>query len=284
MPMTEQSYMSLGPHGFHKVNYWDWREEDARRTAVCVHGLTRNGRDFDFLAQALVPEYRVACPDLPGRGRSHWLLVPTDYCPPLYLTDTASLIARLDVEEVDWIGTSLGGLLGILLAAQPNSPIRKLVVNDVGPFIGRESMARIAGYVGHDPVFDSIEDLEAYLREVAAPFGPLTDAQWRHLAEHSVRQSGDGPGYHLHYDPNIAVVFREMAQEDADFWPAWDAVKCPVLVLRGAESDVLLEHTAREMMTRGPAAELVQFSGVGHCPMLMDAAQIEVVRAFLADD
>jgi pimeloyl-ACP methyl ester carboxylesterase len=279
--MVEQSYMSLGPHGFHKIAYWEWKKSTSGRTVICVHGLTRNGRDFDFIAQALESTNRVACPDLPGRGHSHWLIVPADYAPPIYLSDIASLIARLDVEEVDWIGTSLGGLLGILLAAQPNSPIRRLVVNDVGPFIGKESMQRIAEYVGKDPMFEDIDAAEQYLREVAAPFGPLTDDQWRHLATHSVRPSDDKRGLRFHYDPNIQVLFKEMAERDMDFWPFWDAISCPTLVLRGAESDVLLADTAREMLTRGPEAELVEFPGVGHCPMLMDEKQISVVKAFL---
>lgn len=176
MPMTENSYLSLGPHGFHKIDYFEWGTRDQDGTLICVHGLTRRGRDFDFIAQALEDRYRVACPDLPGRGNSHWLAVPADYGPPTYIQDMAALIARLDVEEVDWIGTSLGGLLGMMLAAQPNTPIRKLVVNDVGGYIDKPALERIAGYVGQNPEFDDLDALERYLREVAAPFGPLTDA------------------------------------------------------------------------------------------------------------
>ncbi len=281
MPMIEQSLMSLGPHGFHKIAYALWGDVRARRALICVHGLTRTGRDFDVLAQGLADVYRVACPDLPGRGHSHWLAVHADYKPPTYMTDLAALIARLDVDEVDWIGTSLGGLLGMMLAAQPNSPIRKLVLNDVGAVITRPALERIAGYVGTDPVFADLAALEAYLREVHAPFGPLTDAQWRHLAEHSARHDVQTGAWRLHYDPSLAEPFKEGFSEDVDLWPVWEAVSSPVLILRGADSDLLLADTAEEMLTRGPAAELVVFPGVGHAPMLMDPAQIRIVRDWL---
>lgn len=281
MPMLEHSYLSLGPHGFHKIDYFEWGGRQRDRTLICVHGLTRRGRDFDFIAQAVEDRYRVACPDLPGRGNSHWLAVPADYGPPTYVQDMASLIARLDVDEVDWIGTSLGGLLGMMLAAQPNTPIRKLVVNDVGGYIDKPALERIAGYVGNDPEFDDLAGLEAYLREVAAPFGPLTDSQWRHLAEHSVRHDPKTGKLRLHYDPRIAEPFKEGFSEPVDLWPLWDLIRCPVLVLRGKDSDVLLHETAQEMLTRGPQTELVEFDGVGHAPTLMDPHQIKVVRDWL---
>ncbi|TVR77987.1 MAG: alpha/beta hydrolase [Rhodospirillales bacterium] len=281
MAMHEHSYLSLGPHGFHRIAYYEWGQPSAKRALVCVHGLTRRGRDFDFIAEALEDQYRVACPDLPGRGNSHWLPVPADYGPPTYVQDMAALIARLDVAEVDWIGTSLGGLLGMMLAAQPNTPIRKLVVNDVGGYIGKAALERIAGYVGNDPEFETIEGLEGYLRQVAAPFGPLTDSQWRHLAEHSVRHDPKTGKLRLHYDPRLAEPFKEGFSEPVTIWPVWDAIKCPVLVLRGAQSDVLLKETAEEMLTRGPKAELAEFPGVGHAPMLMDPDQIRIVRDWL---
>jgi len=281
MSMVEKSYPSLGSHGFHKIVYSEWGDPTCDRVVVCVHGLTRNAHDFDFLAERLQPDFRVACPDLPGRGRSHWLPVPTEYRPPVYLADLASLIARMNVEQVDWVGTSLGGLLGMMLAAQPNTPIRRLVLNDVGAFVAKEALQRIAGYVGADPVFADLDALEAYLREVHAPFGPLTDAQWRHLARHGVRHDPDEAGLRLHYDPALAVPFREGFDADVDLWALWDMISCPVLLLRGAESDIFSHETAQEMLTRGPAAELIEFPGVGHAPMLMDDVQIEAVREWL---
>ena len=283
MSMTEKSVMSLGPHGFHKIAYYQWGDAHGKKALICVHGLTRTGRDFDFVGQALEDVYRVACPDLPGRGHSHWLAVHADYAPTTYINDMAVLIARLGVDEVDWIGTSLGGLVGMMLAAQPNSPIRKLVVNDVGAAITKPALERIAGYVGKDPLFSDIAALEGYLREVAAPFGPLTDAQWRHLAEHGARRDVETGGWRLHYDPGLAEPFKEGFSEDVEMWPLWEAISCPVLILRGLESDVLLKDTAEEMLTRGPAAELIEFPGIGHAPMLMDPAQIQAVREWLLD-
>ncbi|MBK8212069.1 MAG: alpha/beta hydrolase [Rhodospirillales bacterium] len=281
MSMIENSYLSLGAHGFHRIVYSEWKSAAGGRTVVCVHGLTRNGRDFDALAAALQADFRVACPDLPGRGRSNWLPVPAEYRPPVYMADMASLIARLGGDEVDWVGTSLGGLLGMMLAAQPNSPIRRLVVNDIGAFIAKDALQRISGYVGTDPLFADLDALEGYLREVHAPFGPLTDAQWRHLASHSARPDPAGGGLRLHYDPGLAAPFKEGFDNDVELWPVWDAITCPVLVLRGQNSDILSHETAQTMLTRGPEAELVELPGIGHAPMLMDALQIDIVRAFL---
>ncbi|MBK8175700.1 MAG: alpha/beta hydrolase [Rhodospirillales bacterium] len=281
MPMVEKSFSSLGAHGFHKIVYSEWTDGAAGTSIVCVHGLTRNGHDFDHLAAALQADARIICPDLPGRGRSHWLSEHSEYRPPTYAADLAALIARLDVEQVDWVGTSLGGLLGMMLAAQPNSPIRRLVVNDIGPFIARGALQRISAYVGKDPEFADLAALEAYLRTINAPFGALSDAQWRHLAEHSARIDPATGGLRLNYDPGIAAPFKEGFDSDVDLWGLWETISCPVLILRGAESDILLHETAQEMLTRGPSAELIEIPGVGHAPMLMDEAQIAAVRAWL---
>lgn len=286
MAMRERGYLSLGVHGFHRVAYGEWRAAsgeagEGEPVAICVHGLTRNGRDFDALAQGLEDRYRVVCPDLPGRGKSHWFAVHSDYKPPVYLADMAALIARLDVAQVDWVGTSLGGLLGIMLAAQPNTPIRKLVLNDAGAFVDKAALARIAEYVGTDPSFRSLDALEAYLREVHAPFGPLSDGQWRHLAEHSARRAEAEGVWRLHYDPGLAEPFRDELSRDIDLWPLWEAIRCPVLIVRGAESDILSHETAEEMLTRGPEAELVELPDIGHAPALVDPAQIAVVRDWL---
>jgi pimeloyl-ACP methyl ester carboxylesterase len=281
MAMREKSYLGLSILGFHRVAYYEWGAAGGAPAALCVHGLTRTGRCFDRLAEALEDRYRIACPDLPGRGKSHWFANPALYRPPSYLGDLNALIARMDAPEVDWIGTSLGGILGMMLAAQPNTPIRKLVVNDVGPFIDKAALGRIATYVGQDPTFRSLEALEAYLREVHAPFGPLSDAEWRHLAIHSARHDEAADVWRLHYDPALAIPFREDAGKDVDLWAMWEAIRCPVLIIRGAESDILSHETAEEMLTRGPEAELVELPGIGHAPMLMDPAQIAVVRDWL---
>ena len=283
MPMSERSLLGLSAAGFHRIAYTQWGRDDAPGTVVCVHGLTRNGRDFDALALDLAGHRRVACPDVVGRGRSDWLASPTLYGYPQYCADMAALIARLGVAEVDWVGTSMGGLIGMLLAAQPNSPIRRLVINDVGPFVAKAGLQRIADYVGKDPVFEDIAAVESYLRFVLMGFGRLPDEAWRHMAEHSARRRGDGR-YGLAYDPAIAEAFKAQPLDDVDLWPVWDRIRCPVLVLRGADSDLLLAETAEEMTRRGPGARVVEVPHTGHAPALMTADQIAAVRGFLLEE
>ncbi|WP_416818026.1 alpha/beta fold hydrolase [Denitromonas sp.] len=281
--MRERSVQCASAHGLHRMAYTEWGDPANPRVLVCVHGLTRNGRDFDFLAAALANDYRVVCPDVVGRGRSDWLKIKAGYGFPQYVADMVTLIARLDVPTVHWVGTSMGGLIGMILAALPGSPITRMVLNDVGPKITVESIHRIAEYVGAAPVFANLDVAERYIREVSAPFGPLTDAQWRHLTEHAV-SAVDG-GVAMVYDPGIAETFRESPLEsDVDLWDVYDAIRCPTLVIRGADSDLLLHETALEMSQRGPKATLVEFEGIGHAPMLLDPAQIEVVSRFLLDD
>ncbi|HEY4163686.1 MAG TPA: alpha/beta hydrolase [Dongiaceae bacterium] len=267
--------------GTHGVVYREWGDPAAERLVICCHGLTRNGRDFDFLAMRLAAmRMRVICPDVVGRGRSDWLKDPVNYAYPQYLADMSALIARLGEVRVDWIGTSMGGLIGMFLAAMPESPIRSLVLNDIGPMVPKSALERIADYVGRDEGFGDLAALETYLRQVHASFGPLTDAQWNHLAAHSHRRREDG-SYGLAYDPAIAVNVRQGVQ-DWDLWPSWDQIVCPVLVLRGEKSDLLSAATAREMTERGPKAELVTLPGIGHAPALMDDAQIDIVAKWLA--
>lgn len=284
----QTQFLGLNPQGFHRVSYIDWRRPAASltgtgRTVVCVHGLTRNSRDFDHLAGTLVsgpaPAERVVCPDIVGRGQSDWLSDPVAYGYPQYLADMTALIARLDVEAVDWIGTSMGGLIGMSLAALPKSPIRCLILNDIGPVISKTSLQRIADYVGLDYRFSSTEALEKHLRKIHAPFGPLTDAQWQHMARHSQRRLDDG-NLSLAYDPAIVEnVKRGVA--DIDLWALWDRITCPVLILRGAESDILSAETAQLMTERGPKGELITFAGVGHAPALMAHDQVDIVIEWL---
>ena len=283
------------------MHYTDWGGPHSARLVVCVHGLTRNCRDFDFLARALAGECRVVCPDVVGRGRSDWLVNKDDYGYPQYMADLNALMARVMAwpspttwigkltnflarrygsRPLYWVGTSMGGIIGMLLAALPKSPIHKLVVNDVGPLIPKAALERIARFVGEDPRFKSLEELKAYQRKVSAPFGPLTDAQWHHLTLHGAKKY-EGGDWGLRYDPDIARPFRKGPLLDVDLWSHWDAITCPTLVLRGADSDLLLEETAEQMQKRGPRAQLVEFSGIGHAPMLMSKDQIEVVKNFL---
>jgi pimeloyl-ACP methyl ester carboxylesterase len=276
----ERSFRSLSPHGFHRVAYREWGHPACPRVVVCLHGLTRNGRDFDALALVLSDRFRLLCPDMPGRGDSEWLPNPTDYVFPTYLTALTALLAHADVERVAWVGTSMGGLLGMVMAAQRDTPVTRLVINDVGPVIEPAALSRISGYVGLDPVFDSFAALEAHIREVSAPFGALSDAQWTDLARSTARQTADGK-WRLKYDPGIAVPFRTATPATTDLWAVWDAVRCPALLLRGAESDLLSPDTAAAMRGRGPKPRLVEFSGVGHAPMLLTPEQIAPVAAFL---
>lgn len=277
--MTPGVLRSLSPHGFHRVAYYEWGHAANPHVVICVHGLTRNGRDFDELARSLSTTHRVIAVDMPGRGRSEWLHDPMDYAFPTYLTTLTALIARAGVEQVDWIGTSMGGLLGMVMAGQAGSPVRRLIVNDVGPIIEPAALQRIGEYVGNDPTFDSYEEIERYVRAVSAPFGDLTDAQWAHLARTSVHQRNDGR-WGFTYDPRLAVPFRA-TPAPPNLWSVWDAIRCPALVLRGADSDLLSHETAQEMTRRGPRAELVEFAGVGHAPALLHGHEIEPVVAFL---
>lgn len=280
--MREQTVQCLSPAGFHDMAYVEWGDPDNPCVLVCAHGLTRCGRDFDFVAQALADVYRVVCPDVVGRGRSDWLRDKRHYTIPQYCTDMVSLLARLDARTVHWLGTSMGGLIGMALAAQEGTPIKRLVLNDVGPLVTAVSIARIGEFVGKAPKFASLDEAEAYVRFVSAPFGTHTDAQWRHLTVHVVRELPGG-GYAMAYDPGIAEPFRQDmgGGKDVELWPIYDTIKCPTLLVRGAKSDLLMAATAREMTERGPRARLVEIPEVGHAPTLMGGEQIAVVRDFL---
>ena len=283
MAMTSHTYRALGPHGFHRVHYTEWGDPQNPKVLICVHGMTRTGRDFDFLAAALEHEYRVICPDVVGRGESDWLDDKTDYTYPLYVNDMAMLLARLDAERVDWVGTSMGGLIGMFLASYAGTPIHRLLVNDVGPFIPAAGLKRVAKYVGQTIIWDTFEAMDSALRVYAPVFGKLTDGQWRHMLIHSSRQLDDGR-YTMGYDPGIAEIFINTELKDIDLWPVWDAIRCPTLILRGAYSDVLTQADAIAMTERGPKAKLIELPGMGHAPALMSDDQIAIVRDWLLAD
>lgn len=272
------------PRGLHRISYLEWGDPQNDRVLICAHGLTRCARDFDTLAAAMQDRYRVVCPDVAGRGGSDWLADPMLYQLPQYLSDMVTLIARLDVESVHWVGTSMGGLIGMALAAQPNTPVRRFVINDAGPVVTKVSLERIATYVGIAPAFPTLEAAEQYVRAVSATFGPHSDAEWRFLTEVVVRRNDDG-SWRMHYDPKLAEPFRaNMPEKDLELWPLWDAVRCPTLALRGALSDLLTRETCTQMAERGPKAKVVEIPGVGHAPTLMHADQIAIVREFLLAD
>lgn len=267
--------------GLHHVAYREWGDPGNPDVLVCVHGLTRCARDFDRLAQALCGRYRVVCPDVAGRGESDWLANPMLYGVPQYVADMVTLIARLNVERVHWVGTSMGGLIGMALASLKGSPVEKMVLNEAGAVVAHASLERIGKYVGTDPRFASLEEAEQVVRVNAAPFGPHTDAEWRFLTEVVTRKQPDGR-WRFHYDPKIAEPFRKtMPEGDLDLWAVWDAIRCPTLVIRGAQSDLLMRETAQEMTRRGPQAKLVELPGIGHAPTLLHEDQIAIVREFL---
>jgi pimeloyl-ACP methyl ester carboxylesterase len=275
----ENHFRSLSPHGFHRVVYDEWGAPDNTDVVICVHGVGRNARDFDDLAVVLAPTHRVLSVDMPGRGRSDWLADPNDYVFTTYLTVLTALIARSGAEQVGWVGTSMGGLLGMLMAAQPNTAVARLVVNDVGPTIEPAALERIRSYFGMDPTFATYAEIAQYVRTISAPFGPLTDAQWERLTRSNVRERPDGR-WGMAYDPGIAVPFRATAAPP-DLWPIWDAIRCPTLVLRGRESDLLSAATVAQMAARGPRPAVIEFAGVGHAPMLLASDQIDPVVRFV---
>jgi len=272
----------------HYIAYTDWGDSQNPHVVVCVHGLTRNCRDFDYLARALESDCRVICVDVVGRGQSDWLEHAHDYdYYPLYLSDAVSLVAHIQSQynkriTLDWVGISMGGLIGMILAIQPNlpTPIHKLVLSDIGPLIPAIALKRIADYVGKDPRFDSFEAFKNYMKAISVSFGPLTEEQWDHMAIHSAREYADG-SYGFRYDPKISISFKEHEIQDIYLWEQWDQLDIPTLVLRGAESDILTAETAAQMRIRGAKAKIVELLGVGHAPMIIADDQIKIVRDFI---
>lgn len=280
----------------HRVGYWEWNQTgqvDHPHVIVCVHGLTRQGRDFDVLAQALSHHARVICPDIAGRGQSDWLADPMAYGVPQYAFDMLVLLtqvhAQYPIAQLDWVGTSMGGLIGMAVAGTPDLalpvPIRRLLLNDVGPRLEWSALQRIGTYVGESPRFASVEEGAAWLRVQSADFGPHTDAQWLALSEPMLRPGPEG-GFVLHYDPKIAVPMQGMTQEqvaqgEALLWNLYDAITAQTLVLRGAKSDLLTAQTVQEMAQRGPKAHSVTLEGVGHAPTLVQPEQVALVKEFL---
>lgn len=286
----------LGHMGLHRMAYWEWAcraslpAGEAAPVLVCVHGLTRQGRDFDALARSLSSHYRVICPDVAGRGHSDWLANPAAYQIPSYVADMVSLLARLDVEQVDWVGTSMGGLIGMGMAAlrggSAKPMVRRLVLNDVGPEIAYAALQRIGGYVGQQMQFDSFQEGVDYLASISHGFGPHSPEQWTALSTPMLKPEADSSRWRLHYDPRIAQAFGAVTPELAAgattaMWQVYDSLECPTLLLRGAESDLLSAATAQAMAERGPRAEVQELQGVGHAPTLVQPDQIERVRAFL---
>ncbi len=276
----------------HRMAYWQWGDAQATHTVVCAHGLTRQGRDFDVLAKALVARapgpIRVVCPDVAGRGQSDWLADPQAYAVPHYAADMLALLAQLKPQTLDWVGTSLGGLIGLVVCAHAHAvgaKVRRLVLNDVGPVLEWQSLLRIGAYLGKNMHFDSLQQAADALRLIALTFGPHTAEQWLELTRHMLKPHAQG-GLRLHYDPAIALPFQCITEEaslqgEAALWALYDAITAQTLLVRGAESDLLSSETAGLMTQRGPRARLVEFAGVGHAPTFVANDQTDLVASFL---
>ena len=259
----------------------EWGPRRATRAVVCVHGYSGNSRDFDHLAQALAEDRRVVCIDVAGRGESDWLRTTLEYNFPQFAADLRGVVSHLGLKEVDWVGTSMGGLLGMMIASQPSSPIRRLVMNDIGAYVPLAALQAIGQNLDAPRAFASLDAVEAHMRHTHRDWGDLTDEQWRHFAVHGSRPLDDG-GYRLHYDPRIARLAQAFPLTPGLFmWDAWYRVRCPVLLLRGERSEVFPAHVAQTMLDAKPDAELVEISGCGHVPALMSEDQIGIVRNFL---
>jgi pimeloyl-ACP methyl ester carboxylesterase len=278
----------LHPQGLHRVACWQWGDPLNSRVLVCVHGLSRQGRDFDVLAQALCHHYRVVSVDVAGRGQSDWLPSPALYQVPQYVADLVTVLAALRADTIDWVGTSMGGLIGMGVAALHPRALRRLVLNDVGPRIDAAALQRIGSYVGADPRFASYEDARDHLWKLSQTFGAFTLAQWDALSRPMLREDPDGGAtpWKLHYDPAIGAAFRAVTPElaaagEAQLWEVYDRITADTLLVRGADSDLLSRATADEMTRRGPKARLLEFAGVGHAPMFVAPEQVQALSDFL---
>jgi pimeloyl-ACP methyl ester carboxylesterase len=271
----------LGVSGFHELHALDWGSRSSRRVIVCAHGYSGNARDFDYLARELAGGgARVICPDVAGRGESAWLTAPMEYHFGTFMADFRSLLTHLGVQEVEWVGTSMGGLLGMMIASQPGNPIKRLVMNDIGAYVPLDALQHIGRNLHAPEGFASMDEVEAHMRHTHREWGPLTDEQWKHFAIHGARKTGTG--FRLHFDPQIARLAQPLPfSPGLFFWDSWYRVHCPVMLLRGEHSEVFPASVASTMIDVKPQAELVEIPDAGHAPALMSAAEIAIVREFL---
>lgn len=279
---VQQKYFLSHHHsGFHRVAYMEWNKNHKDRVVLCVHGLTRNGRDFDVLAEALQEDFRVICVDLPGRGKSDWLPGPECYGFYSYIDTLTTLIARLDVESVDWIGSSMGGGLGIVMASMASSPIQKLILNDCTPIFEPTGNGGVQAFSGKVRTFENLDTVEAYLRKVYATLAPMTDDQWQHLAKHSVFFSDDG-FYRLNYDPTFFQA-PHIPRSDEERLAAWEKIICPIYLMRGCKSDLVTPRVVEISKKTQPKMKVVDILEAGHTPSLNDDFQIKTIRKWLME-
>jgi len=273
-------FWSLTPQGFHKTAYVEWGNVDNPRVLICVHGLTRNSRDFDFLARDLENSYRIVCPDLLGRGDSDYLANPLLYNFTQYISDMITLIARLGAQEIHWLGTSLGGIIGMMLAAQPNSPIKSVILNDVGMIIPNMALRRLETYARNDNAFLSFHEAKTYFQTVLANFGITEPEHWDHITQFGIRRDEKGD-FRLTYDPAIGQNLVNESAPSLHLEAYWQAIRCPILVIRGEESDFLLPEIVTKMLYSQPKAKVVNIPNCGHAPSLMTRDQIQIVGEWL---
>ncbi len=281
--MKEESFLGLSPEGFHRVYYRTHGQYRPDAAFMCVHGLTRNSSDFDFLAQKLQSRHYVVCPDIVGRGRSDRLKNAENYSYRQYLSDVNTLIQKANTSSIDWLGTSMGGLLGLLLAAQPRTPIRRLILNDVGPVVPAAAIERLKAYAGVHFEFQNRNEAEAFLKVAYAPFGPMSPEAWQHFADNSLKATSHGT-LTLNYDPMVAGAVEDDSQDNTGvstdlegnvtFWPLWDKITCPVFVVHGKHSDILTSEILEEMKSRGPQFESYEIEETGHAPSLTSESQV----------
>ncbi|MCQ8897310.1 alpha/beta hydrolase [Limnobacter humi] len=274
----------LSPMGLKKLAYREWGEPDNPHVLLCVHGLTRSSQDFEHMGQTLGKRLRVVAADMPGRGGSDWLGNGALYAVPNYVAACVALVARLNPGTLDWFGTSMGGLIGMGYASLPDNPVRKLILNDVGPSLNFEALSRIGQYVGKSPVFADLETARAAIKAISLPFGPHTETEWNTLCD-SVLVQTEG-GWTTHYDPLIGATFQGLtpdtvAASEGMLWAAYSQIRAQTLVVRGEQSDLLSRATCQRMSTEGPKAQLKEIPGVGHAPTFMHADQIRIVEDFL---
>ena len=295
--MKKDYFFGLSEEGFHRVAYLEWGNPNSSIPIICVHGLTRNGHDFDNLAAYLSNlGYHLFCPDIVGRGDSDWLKNPLHYTYEQYISDMNALIARTGAHQVDWIGTSMGGLIGMVLAAQPNSPIRRLILNDIGAQVATSGLTRISMYAGKEPDFNSLEEAKNYFKKIFADMGPLTDEEWMRIAQNSVREVEKNKFVtKLDHGVKLAPAKSKIAWQtllhplkalegtlfDVDLWPVWRKVNCPVLIIHGQKSDILLPETIKKMQEIHPDTEVIEIPAAGHAPALMHADQHEMIYQWL---
>lgn len=284
-PHTEprhNHFLSLTPQGFHKIAYTEWGEENNPRVLICVHGLTRNSRDFDFLAQRLSKFYRVVCPDLIGRGESDYLEVPALYNFSQYLNDMAILLARLKVTEVHWLGTSLGGIIGMMFTAQPQSPVKSLILNDIGMIVPNMALQRLETYARNKHSFPSFEEAKSYFQTILSSFGTLESEKWDHITKYGTQQDDEG-NFHLSYDPAIGQTYLNHTAPSLHLESYWQSIRCPILVLRGEESDFLLPEIITKMLYFQPNTKIKTIPCCGHPPSLMVPEQIQIIEEWLKE-